>query len=327
MEEVKFLKPRYVITDDTALTVFTSAQKQVILEDSNVFETFGITAFRQMSEMFELIGVDVKSLPPEMFVAFPNRYQNLGRKVLCQFDSDYKTLISTYHLVYFLSVLDDDKLIRFSLVTENKHLDVIFSYHDLAEKENLLSRIYNLFLSGNTAYCYFTDLLNTFPDEMRTVRFIEENGSAFQLNKKELFEQQFSHTIKFFRLDLADTYLQAGDEVVVPSLPSSEKFYGRVATLLVPSALENSVLKNEIDLLAILEEMGFTAPFDVDIEDDSTIYVNSDNDWYFDLFVFGNSIFFTFFDEEGSTTYEYVISTPDVSVSLTLVEPIIVYLS
>ena len=114
MESTILLEPRYVVTDVTALTTFTPAQREVIVEDSHAFEVFGLTAFSQMAEIFHTFEVDIKQLPPEMFVAFPNKYQSIGRKVLSQFDLVKHRLVDHTVLQWWISTFEEEEQIRFS---------------------------------------------------------------------------------------------------------------------------------------------------------------------------------------------------------------------
>lgn len=311
------LEPRYVINDVTALTAFTAEQRKVIIEYSNAFEVFGLTAFTQMAEIFHDLDIDIKSLPPEVFVAFPNKYQSLGRKLLLQFDQESYQHFCGYHsLQWFLSTSEEEQKIRFFLSTNDWKLNILFSFQTLLEKEFVLENIYQLFLSGNVAHCYLFDILSAFENEILEIKFFPKNGEVLYVSEKDIIFHHFVGSPIYFRLDLADTYVFCDDTRFFQTEPVFHFFESDLPSTYLEDIFQNTMLKSPLDLAIILNKMGFSAPFDLDILEDNKLSLLDYDDHEFTISFFSNSMFIQL--EGDDFAYEYAISTPGVSIGLEL---------
>ena len=324
MESTILLEPRYVVTDVTALTTFTPAQREVIVQDSHAFEVFGLTAFSQMAEIFHTFEVDIQSLPPEIFVNFPNKYQSIGRKVLSQFDLVKQKLIDHSVLQWWISTLEKEQQIRFSLAGNKWKLDIVFGFHTLHERDTILDQIEEMFLSGENAHCYLGNILNAFPNQILQIRYIPKEGTAFHCNQRELATAHFIGTPMYFRLDVTDSYVCCDDTQFFDTVPVFQDYDNWIpAHILLEDFLKNSVLKSPLDLIVILNKMGFHAPYYLLTDEDSMTILDAD-DHDVTISFFGN---FMFIQLQGDDfAYEYSISTTGPSFHLRLENPHVAYM-
>ncbi len=324
MESKILLEPRYAVTDVQALTSFTPEQREVILQDSNAFEVFGLTAFSQMAEIFHTFDIDTKSLPPELFVSFPNKYQSIGRKVISQFDLIHKKMVSSFSLEWLIFTMEDEQQIRFSLANHQGKLDILFQFHSFPERETIFNNIDEMFLSGETAHCYFQDIVDAFPNQIVYLRYSTNVGTSLYYHQEELQNVHFIGSPMYFRLDVTDSYVCCDDTQFFDTVPVFEDYGNWIpANILLEEYLENSILRSPLDLVVILNKMGFTAPFYLETDTGHLTVVDA-NEHEMQISFFKN---FMFIQLEGDDfAYEYSISTAGVSLDITLENPHIVYL-
>lgn len=289
---------------------FTPEQREMLLQYSNAFQTFGVTAFEKMEQILKEADVTIRDYPSDIFIDFPNRYNSIGEKTLYNFDKeDCKTVLCTSSLRWFLATLEEKEQIHFSISNGEWHLKLALDYTSSQEKEQLLNTIEHHFLSGKTAHFYLLDILHIFPEKNR--RMISFSSTS----EKSLEETH---------LDLTDSYINANSPF--PILETSvakiddDSSYTRYS---LESAFENSVLKSELDLTRILEKLGFSSPYHVYGIENNILSLDS-NGFLLQIELWGD--LFSINIEDDPVWYTYQISSPGYSIILQLIDPIVMYL-
>jgi len=305
---MSILENRYVVTQKGALTTFTVEQRVVIIEYSKAFETFGMTAFTKMEQILQKVGVDIKEYPKEIFVDFPNRYQTMGEKTVYQFDkADYRSLLGKSSLYWFLSTLEQE--IHFCIASEDWKLQMALEYTSLEEKEEVLDKIQEMFLSGEVAYVYLLDIETAFPQD-KSIRFVTTVQGILQ-NKP---------------ICLSDVYLEREETTIL--LPEDFEVeidgYSYYTDGWLEEATKHSVVRTKLDIKTILEKLGFTAPFVIWDRNENVLELQDYENRSFELEVWGNLCFIKL--GEDTFWYTFQISTPGVSFYLDMIDPIVIYL-
>jgi len=305
---MSILENRYVVTQKSALDTFTVEQREVLIRYEKVFNTLGLTAFTKIEQILKKLGVDIKEYPPEIFVNFPNRYQTIGEKQLYQFDrTDYRTLLGISSLYWFLSTLE--KEIHFFLSDGNWKLQMVLPYASFEEKEEILDKLYEMFFSGKVAYVYLLDIETAFPQK-RSLNFVT-TAKKFLKNKPIYLSDMYLDR------DEVETSLEKNFVVEVDD-------YADDTTCWLEEVTIYSVVKTELDLQMILEKLGFKTPFTIWDVKEHVLELEDSKGKSFRIKAWGNLFFIKLSEETSWCTFK--ISTPGISISMKLLEPIIGYL-